>query len=74
MEIVDCPTCGAPAEAESWSIGSAAGPVAHVKLLCVRRHWYLMPREMLTNLSGQAGRDGARETRTVLPHHPVGPT
>ncbi len=47
MEIVDCPTCGAPAEAQSWSFGGSAGPVPHVKLLCVRRHWYLMPRDML---------------------------
>jgi hypothetical protein len=48
MEIVDCPKCGAPAEAEPWALlGSTSGPVEHVKTLCVRRHWCLMPREML---------------------------
>ncbi len=48
MEIVDCPWCGAPAELESEStLASTSGPVEHVRVLCVRLHHYLMPREML---------------------------
>jgi hypothetical protein len=49
MEITDCPTCGAPMEVLQWpSVGGTSGPVAMVKTLCLRRHWFLMPREMLT--------------------------
>jgi hypothetical protein len=48
MEFVSCPTCHAPAEVEPRAVlGSTSGPVAHVKVICVRRHWYLMPRDML---------------------------
>jgi hypothetical protein len=54
MEIVTCPVCGAPAEAESWGdLAGTAGPVEHVKTLCVRRHWLLLPRESL--VSAQPG-------------------
>ena len=49
MEIIDCPTCGAPAEVETWSrLGSTSGPIEHVRTFCARRHWYLLPREMLS--------------------------
>jgi hypothetical protein len=48
MEIVTCPACGAPAEAESWGdLASTAGPVEHVRTLCARRHCLLLPRESL---------------------------
>jgi hypothetical protein len=48
MHVVGCPECGAPAELESWSsLPSTGGRMEHVKLLCIRRHWFLMPRESL---------------------------
>jgi hypothetical protein len=48
MEILDCPTCGAPAEVEAAStMASTGGPMGHVRVRCVRRHWLLMPRELL---------------------------
>jgi hypothetical protein len=48
MDIVTCPVCGAPAEAESWGdLASTAGRVEHVRTLCARRHWLLLPRESL---------------------------
>jgi hypothetical protein len=50
MEIVGCPDCGAPAEVEAWStLGSTSGPVEHVRTRCARRHWFLLPRDMLTS-------------------------
>lgn len=50
MEIVDCPTCAAPAEVESSSTHfSTDGPLELVKIRCVRQHWYLLPRDMLTD-------------------------
>ena len=48
MEIVDCPTCGAPAEVQPWTFPRQASvPVQHVQTLCVRQHSYLLPRDML---------------------------
>ena len=61
MEIVDCPGCGAPAEVEPWgALGSTGGPVAHVKTLCVRRHWYLLPRDVLARTASPAAEPGER--------------
>jgi hypothetical protein len=38
-----------PAEVETWAVmPSTSGPDVHVKTLCVNRHWFLMPQEMLT--------------------------
>jgi hypothetical protein len=49
VEILDCPTCAAPAEIQSSSLLlSTDGPVEHVKIGCVRKHWFLLPRDMLT--------------------------
>jgi hypothetical protein len=48
VEIVSCPTCAAPAEIEErGALVGTDGPVQHVKVTCVRRHWFLMPRDML---------------------------
>ena len=46
--LVDCPTCGLPADiTDRFTLGGAPGPVEHVKLICVRRHWYTLPVDML---------------------------
>ncbi|HTX08971.1 MAG TPA: hypothetical protein VME22_10195 [Solirubrobacteraceae bacterium] len=43
-ELIDCPTCGSPAEIiDRFVLGGAPGPVEHVKIACVRRHWYTLP-------------------------------
>jgi hypothetical protein len=49
MDWVVCPECDHPAEV-TWRAGqvSTAGPVEHAKILCVQRHWFLMPSETLT--------------------------
>ncbi|HEY0359524.1 MAG TPA: hypothetical protein VGD11_13150 [Mycobacteriales bacterium] len=55
MELVECPECGGAAEAESWSSLSSTGErMEHVKILCVRRHWFLMPRETLMRHTASA--------------------
>ena len=48
LELVACPECGRPAEIE-WRdhLGSTHGPVEHLKIRCVDRHWFLMPADML---------------------------
>ena len=44
-----CPECGMPAWVEWRDVaGSTAGAVAHVKVRCFARHWFLMPEEGLT--------------------------
>ena len=46
--LVNCPTCGLPAEiSDRFTLGGVPGPVEHVKLICVRRHWYTLPVDML---------------------------
>jgi hypothetical protein len=42
--VVDCPTCGLPAEiADLFTLGGAPEPVQHMKVVCARRHWYTLP-------------------------------
>jgi hypothetical protein len=42
--LVDCATCGLPAEiTDRFTLGGAPGPVEHVKIVCVRNHWYTLP-------------------------------
>ena len=56
MEILDCPTCGAPTEVvSSYLLDSTDGPVEHLQLRCVRRHWFAMPREMLDRYGAGSG-------------------
>jgi len=56
VEFVDCPTCASPAEVESSSkVFSTDGPVELVKISCVRRHWFLLPRDMLASPSTADG-------------------
>jgi hypothetical protein len=46
--LVNCPTCGLPAAiTDRFTLGGAPRPVEHVKLICVRRHWYTLPLDML---------------------------
>jgi hypothetical protein len=46
--IVDCPTCGLPAEvADRFTLAGAPEPVDHVKVVCVGRHWYTLPVDMV---------------------------
>jgi hypothetical protein len=42
--LVTCPTCGLPADiTDRFTLGGAPGPVDHVTVICVRRHWYTLP-------------------------------
>ena len=47
--LVDCPTCGLPAEiTDRFTLGGVPEPVEHVKVVCVRRHWYTLPVDMVS--------------------------
>jgi hypothetical protein len=46
--LVECPACGLPAEiTDRFMLVGAPGPVEHVKLVCVARHWFTIPVDML---------------------------
>lgn len=48
MDLTVCPECAEPAEIQ-WRavLESTDGPIEHAKVLCVRRHWFLMPTAAL---------------------------
>jgi hypothetical protein len=55
MDTTTCPECGAPAEVTDRTVlESTDGPMEHVKLQCVRRHWFLMPTALLAEPSRPA--------------------
>ena len=42
--LLKCPGCGLAAEiSDRFTLDGAPEPVEHVKLVCVRRHWYTVP-------------------------------
>jgi hypothetical protein len=44
MDMTLCPQCGALAEVRWRDVAeSTDGPVEHAKVVCVRRHWFLLP-------------------------------
>jgi hypothetical protein len=44
MQLTRCPECDGPAEIERREVlESTAGPMEHVKIRCVRRHWCYVP-------------------------------
>ena len=45
--LLECPGCGLPAEiSDRFTLDGAPEPVEHVKVVCVRRHWYTVPVDM----------------------------
>lgn len=44
MNLTICPECAELAEVQ-WRavLESTDGPIEHAKILCVRRHWFLLP-------------------------------
>ncbi len=64
LELVSCPECGLAAEVtrRDW-LGSTAGPVEHVHIRCVQRHWFLMPAEDVTGICAGSSSD-SRQLRT----------
>jgi hypothetical protein len=54
MDLTTCPECWAPAEVQRRVVaGSTSGPLEHVKVVCVRTHWFLMPVFLLESLLAQ---------------------
>jgi hypothetical protein len=52
LRLVACPDCGSTAEVEWQStLNSTQGPVALMKIRCLDRHWFMMPRDSLVTAS-----------------------
>ena len=48
LDLVVCPECAAPAEVvDRFALPSTEGPVEHVKVQCLSRHWFLLPEAAL---------------------------
>jgi hypothetical protein len=44
MDLTVCPECAEPAEIRWRAVmESTDGPIEHAKILCNRRHWFLLP-------------------------------
>jgi len=60
METTTCPECGAPAEVRARAVWeSTDGPIEHIRVECIRRHWFLMSVQSLA----EAHRRGAAAHR-----------
>ena len=55
LDLVGCPDCGVPAEVvDRFELPSTDGPVEHVKVLCVNRHWFTVPAQSLPAVAAPA--------------------
>jgi len=54
-DFVACPECGSPAIVE-WadSMASTSGPIEHLKIRCVQKHWYLLPGHQVPGAGAHA--------------------
>ena len=67
LDTTTCPECGAVAEVtERPVLESTEGPVEHARVVCVARHWFLLPAASLTSASA-AGRGAAVLARRRTP-------
>lgn len=65
IDTTICPECGELAEVQDRDVlESTDAPVEHVKVLCVRRHWFLLPAERLTSPRAEVEQStlGARQS------------
>lgn len=49
MQFTQCPepACDAPAEiVDRFALPSTGGPVEHITVLCLHRHWFMLPVAM----------------------------
>ena len=64
LDLVVCPDCAAPAEVvDRFTMPSTDGPVEHVKVACLARHWFLLPAASLPAVLPLAVRSGTEPRR-----------
>jgi hypothetical protein len=65
LSLTACPEpgCDAPAEiVDRCAVGSTDGPIEHVRIRCVRRHWFFLPVVTVAEAAGRP-RPPARDAR-----------
>jgi hypothetical protein len=64
LDLVVCPDCAAPAEVvDRFTLRSTDGPVEHVKVACLARHWFLLPAASLPAVLPLPVRSGTEPRR-----------
>jgi hypothetical protein len=64
LDLVVCPECAAPAEVvDRFALPSTDGPIEHVKVMCVMRHWFLLPAASLPAVLPLPVRSGTEPRR-----------
>ena len=64
LDLVVCPECSAPAEVvDRFVLPSTDGPVEHVKVVCLVRHWFLLPATSLPVVHAAGVRTGTGPVR-----------
>ena len=64
LDLVVCPDCAAPAEVvDRFALQGTDGPVEHVKVACLARHWFLLPAASLPAVLPLAVRSGTEPRR-----------
>ena len=64
MDLVVCPECAAPAEVvDRYVLPSTDGPVEHVKVQCLVRHWFVLPTAALPPVRTVTARAGTGPVR-----------
>ncbi len=49
MQLTTCPECGLPAELlDRFALYSTDGPIEHVKIACVNKHWFVIAAERVS--------------------------
>ena len=52
-----CPDCGEITEiSDRFVLASTDGPIEHVRMLCIRRHWFMLAVASLDRLSSPMAR------------------
>lgn len=47
--LLECPACGLLAEiTDRFTLDGVPTPVEHVKVVCVKRHWYTLPIDQVS--------------------------
>ena len=64
MDLTVCPECAEPAEIRWRAVmESTDGPIEHAKILCSRRHWFLLPVAALARFELAVSEEPRNELR-----------
>jgi hypothetical protein len=62
LTLTQCPECGAPAEVQDEGcVQGTSGPVGVCRVVCVRRHWFLLAVDSLPALQAGGSAEARRE-------------